>query len=140
MTTQAAIGYGVDVAIKWGSPEDWVSLGEITNTVPPTTTRDAVDATHTGSQDKYREFIPGLIDAGEATVDLNYVPGGATAVMLREAQEADDPVPVKISFPNGASVEFKAIITELSPEAPIEDKMTLSVTFKITGKPVWTDV
>ena len=39
--------------------------------------RYTVDATHMASTDKWREFVGGLRDAGEVSITINFVPGGA---------------------------------------------------------------
>ena len=57
-------------------------LAEVTNITPPALARDMVDATHTESPQKWREFIPGLRDAGEVTLELNFLPDGAAITKL----------------------------------------------------------
>lgn len=138
MTTQAKIGHGSTFAIKAGSPAQFVDVAEVTSITPPNMTRDAVDATHTASPDGWREFIPGLKDAGEVTIEFNFVPGSPSTQLLVDAFNADEPVECQITFPDGSPAtvwSFEAIVTGLEFEAPVDDKMTGTATFKITGKP-----
>ena len=41
----------------------------------------------------------------------------------------------QITAPNGIRWQMAAICTEYAPEAPLDDKMTASLTFKVSGKP-----
>lgn len=137
MTTNAKIGYGTTFAIQSGSPLDYVTIAEVTNITPPNLARDAVDATHTASEEGWREFIPGLKDAGEVSIELNFVPGSESTALLMEAFNADDPVSCKITFPDSPATEwtFAAIMTGFETEAPVDDKLTATATFKLSGKP-----
>lgn len=134
MATEAAIGHGTIFAMATiAAPGDYVNLAEVTSVKPPPVTRDIIDATHMQSPGKWREFISGLKDGGECTLDLNFVPGGATSTRLELAQTEEEPSNCKITFPNGAVWYFAAYCTGYEPEAPVDDKMTASVTFKVTG-------
>lgn len=140
MTTQAAIGYGV--LLKLGNaatPETFTTVAEVTSITPPGFSRDSVDVTHMQSTDRFREFIPGLIDAGEVSCELNYVVNSATTLLLMEKIEAAAGN-MQIVWPGGSIMAFTGFLTNLEPEAPIDDKQAASVTIKVTGKPTLTQV
>lgn len=149
MATEARIGHGTlfaifDVGI---SPPDWVTVAEVVSVTPPSLSRDAVDATHTESPEKWREFIPGLRDGGEVTLEMNFIPKGAGISTILGSFNRDEVVNSRITFPDetvpGASPSdatvwtFLAFITGFEPEAPVDDKMVASVTFKLSGKPTF---
>lgn len=136
MATDAKIGYGVLFKIGNGaSPtEVFTTVAEVTSITPPGMSRDAIDATHEESPDAWREFIGGLKDGGETSLELNFVPGSATTALLLAEIEA--PAGNKqIVFTTGEIFSFKALCTNFEPEAPLDDKMVASVTYKVTGKP-----
>ena len=133
MPTSAAIGYNTDFSIYNGTT--YVEVAEVTSITWPGYARDAIDATHMNSADQFREFIPGLMDAGEVTIELNYIP--AAADVLIAALTANAVGQFKIQHNAGVNVVFKAIVTAYQPQAPVDDKMTASATFKVTGKPTW---
>lgn len=138
MTTNAKIGHGSMFAIQGGSPLAYVPLAEVTNITPPALSRDAVDATHTASPEKWREFIAGMKDAGEVTVEMNFIPGSTSIDTILAAFNSDETQNCRITFPIGspaATWSFSAIVTGFAPEAPMDGKMSASVTFKLTGKP-----
>jgi predicted secreted protein len=137
MTTNAAIGHGtlfqlLDTSV---GPNFFETLAEVTSITPPSLARDAVEATHTESPEKWREFIAGLKDAGEVTLELNFIPGGPAIERLLGLFNSDTFSVARLVFPNLVTWQFTALLTGVEPEAPVEDKMTASVTFKLTGKP-----
>lgn len=137
MTTEAAIGHGITFKINNESAV-LTAIGEITSVTPPGISRDAIDATHSASPDGYREFIGGLKDGGEATAELNFVPGSTGHALLLAQFGADIPSVCEIEFPDGSTFDFSAWLSNYEPETPVEDKMTATVTFKVTGKPTFT--
>lgn len=141
MSTQARIGYGTLFASGNGaSPEVFTTLGEVTNITPPGWSRDTVDATHELSPGAHREFIAGMADPGEVSLDLNFVPGGAARAAL-EAEKAltgsSAAITRKITYPDGSYLTFTGILTAVEDEAPIDDKMASTVTFKVSGAPTF---
>ncbi len=135
MTTQARMGYGCHFKVGNGaSPEVFTEIAEVTSLSLPSPTRDSIDVSHFLSPDSYREFIPGLIDAGEVTLEINYVPGSSTTALLLAEIEAQ-PGNKQIVFPLGEILTFTAFCTGFEGEAPIDDKMSASVTYKVSAKP-----
>lgn len=135
MTTQARIGHGTLFKIGNGAtPEVFTTVGEVTSITPPGMSRDAIDATHEESPDAWREFIGGLKDGGEVSLELNFVPGSATTILLMAEIEAA-PGNKQIVFPAGEVFSFRALCTNFEPEAPLDDKMVASATYKVSGKP-----
>lgn len=142
MTTNAMIGHGTEFAIldTSSSPEAYVAVAEVTSVTPPALARDAVDATHTASTEGWRDFIPGLKDAGEASFEMNFVPDGEAVDLIMTAFNSNDVQDFQITFPDGSpgtQWQFKGIITAFEPEAPVDDKIMATVTVKLTGKPAF---
>lgn len=132
MTTNAAIGYSTTFGIKNGGGT-YDNVAEVTKVKPPNYSRDAVDATHMESPDRFREYIAGLMDAGEVSIELNYVP--ATSDVLVAAMVAGKGN-FQITMPNSVRFQFEAIVTGWETDAPLDDKMVATATFKVSGKPV----
>lgn len=137
MATEADLGFGTLFQTDYGS--GYETLAEVNNITPPAMSRDSVEVTHEQSPNAWREKIPGLKDAGEVSLDLNMVPGGfaMTRLMSELAMEGSEAVlPRKIIFPDGSSFSFSGFLTGAEPDAPIDDKLALSVTITVTGEPV----
>jgi hypothetical protein len=51
----------------------------------------------------------------------------------------DEPRSYRIEWPSGAAWTFDAILTGYEPDSPYDDKLSASLTWKITGKPTVGD-
>jgi predicted secreted protein len=137
--SSALLGYGsfFRVGNSGSSPTDYMYLSEVSNITPPSLTVDQVDVTHMQSPGRIREFISGLIDPGETSFEMNFIPGSETDQILFDWMNT--PVTesrrrsCQIIFSNGMSWTFNGEITGYEPEAPVDDKMTATVTIKVTG-------
>lgn len=138
MTTAASIGYGSLLEISTDGGSNWDEIAEVFSITPPSSAVDIVDVTHMQSPGRDREFILGLNDPGEASMELNFVPGSATDDMLLDIKAAYEPVKCRITWPNSVVWTFDGLLTGYEPAAPNDDKMTATVTFKVTGSVVST--
>jgi len=139
MATEAMIGYNTKYEI-WDDSltvPAFVGVAEVTNVTPGEATADRVDATHMQSPNRRREYISGLIDNGEASFEINWVPGSDTDVMLRELFESGEVVEHRITFPNGVTVTYEASIIGYSKAIPIDDRMTATITVAVSGAETW---
>lgn len=129
-------GFGVQLRRGDGAgPEVFTAIADITNLSGPSLSRNTVDVTSHGSPDAYMEFLGGLKDAGEVSVDINYQPSVHDVLV----DDFDDTAPrnYQIVFPDVGTTTWtiKAILTGFEPESPYDDKAAASLTFKISGKP-----
>lgn len=134
--TDAAIGYGSKFSIDPAGGTSFTDLGEVFNITPPSDSFDMIDATHMQSPNRDREFIIGLNDPGEASFEMNFVPGSASDILIRQVKAAREAVTCRITFPNAATWTFDGLLMTYEPAVPNEDKMTATVTFKVSGSTV----
>lgn len=135
------IGYGVIFAKKVGNAgtdADYTPLALIAEFTPNELSRDSVEKTHMQSPDRYREFMPGLTDAGEFSFTYNLIPGGVDDATIAAHFAAHVVEKWRMTYPNGATLDVSAFATKHGHATPIDGKMTGSATFKISGKPVLT--
>lgn len=136
--TQARIGHGITMEMAdLATPTDFTYLSEIFDVTPPSDTTDTPDATHMQSPNRTREFIDGLTDPGEASFEMNYVPGSDSDKALIAAKGKRKWL--RVTYPNGVQLLFIGIRQGYEKSAPTDDKMTASVTFKVSGEPILTD-
>lgn len=104
-------------------------------------TRDPIDKSTMDSTSKFREFISGMADAGELTVEVNY-DGAASGVgdSLSTAYQGGTAETWTITFVDASTFACSGFITNLGFAAPFEDKISQSITIKLTGVPTFTDV
>lgn len=140
MASNVVIGFGtlLQRGAGDGPPETFTTIGEVIEITPPNPSRDSVETTHTSNADRFRTFIPGMIDGGEMTAEINYVPGSTADDNLQTDLNASSVKNYKVLFASGESIIVPAFITGIEPGVPIDDRMTASVTFKVAGKPTYS--
>lgn len=137
--TNAATDIGLLTTFGKGpSGVGYVPFAEATEINPPESARDSVQFTHHGSPDAHHEFKPGLTDGGEVSIVYNLVPGLYDDAVIATHLASRIVEPWCIMFPNGAALNFRGFATAHGRATPLDDRMTGSVTFKVTGKPVLT--
>jgi predicted secreted protein len=141
MATNAEIGYDSKYEI-WdaglGTPA-FVEIGEVISITPAEPESDRIDVTHMKSPGRKREFISGLIDPGEASFEINWVPGSASDILIRGLFASGAVVDHRITFPNGVTVTYDAAITGYTKAVPVDDRMTATITVAVSGDETWDD-
>lgn len=136
--TDASIGYGSKFEISEDTGSSWTEIAEVYDITPPNDTVDEIDATHMQSPSRTREFIPGLIDPGEASFEMNFVPGSASDLKIAALKIAGTRVKCRITFPNSVTWVFTGWVSGYEPAVPTDDKMTATVTWRVSGSTVST--
>ncbi|KKM90809.1 hypothetical protein LCGC14_1234810 [marine sediment metagenome] len=132
----ATIGLGTLLQRDDGA-SGWDTITEITNLDGPSGSLDVIDVTHMESADNYREFIAGLLDGGEVSMELQWSPQTANQLLLLTDHQARTNQNWRIVTPAaiGLTWTFSGFVTAYSPASPVDGKNTCSATIKITGKP-----
>lgn len=140
--TDARIGWGGKVYLGTDNTEATLTeLVEVVDTTFPQDEVEEVDATHLQSPGRRREFIAGLIDAGEVTVNLNYLPGSATDLLLTAAKEAGTTRSVRFVIPSEAgdgsadwNITTSGFVKRYAPDTMSPgEKITAVAVLRITG-------
>lgn len=137
--SDASIGYGSLFDISRDGGTSWLPIAEVFDISPPSDTVDQVDVTHMQSPNRRREFVPGLSDPGSASFEMNFVPGSASDLLIQEIRATGEQVVCRITFPKGQTWIFTGQVESYEPAIPNEDKMTASVSFKVSGSTVAAD-
>lgn len=117
------------------------TIANVTSIGGPDRKRETIDVTAHDSPGQWMEFIGGLKDGGEISLDINYDPAELTHDI---DDDFDDEAPrnYRVIILPGTEDEhtwqLKGIMTELSDEFPYDDKMGRTMTIKISGKPTLT--
>lgn len=140
MSTSAFIGHGATFGIGNGATptEAFTTVAEVTSISMPSLSRDTVDVTDMASTERYRQFIAGLRDGGEVELELALTAAGYTALLAKYNQNAANNYKITLPDSPASSLVFSGLLTDLPGELPLDDKSSLSVTFKVSGKPTWT--
>ena len=120
----------------------WTTIGNITTITGPGQARDPIDISTMDSTSKFREFIPGMSDAGEITCDLNYdgtAAGSANDLNTLYKSTATDLI-WRVTLPDTSYYQSNGFVTGLGHAIPFDDKVSQSLTLKLSGVPTYTDV
>lgn len=125
---------GVGTQFRRWNGSAWVQLAEINSITGPSKTRDTIDVTSLDSTGGYREFITGFRDAGTVQLTMNF--SRESFELMNDDFEDDTAQNYEIVLPDAetTSFEFEGLVTEVPLEIPMDDKITMTVTIKITGQ------
>ncbi len=128
MTSSAIHGFGTTLK---GSKAG--TIGELISITIGGLTVDMIEVSNMDSPDAYKEFIAGMIDAGEITFSGNYLKTTFNALKTSaDGRTAED---WTVTFPDSASWKGSGYVSGISGTSPNDDKITADITIKLTGKP-----
>jgi len=127
---------GLTISIGNGaSPETFTDIANITGHDGPSRENPEIDVTSLSSTAK--EFLPGLVDNGEISINLNFDASDNSHDALLDAQEARTVHNFKITWPGSASPPkawtFPAFVKSFSTSSSVDAPLTGSLTLRITG-------
>ena len=132
--TDGSIAYGATLTLATDT------IREITNIGGIELTADTVEMTNHQSTDRYREFLQGLRDGGEFSVEGNHIAADAGQVAIMTQFHAATPAAAVFTMADGANWTADVIVTAYSPgDAPVDGAIQFTATFKVTGKPTYDD-
>jgi predicted secreted protein len=129
--TKAFTGMGT-VFSRW-SGSVWVPMAEVLDINGPTMSRPTVDTTSLSVPGGYAIFIGGLRNPG--TVVITMIMSYDRYAAFLEDFESDDLQSYQIELPDEeeTTLEFLALVTEMPLNVPLADKVTLNITFQVSG-------
>jgi predicted secreted protein len=111
-------------------------VGDVVSWAGPRFARGEINVTHL--QSTAMEYLAGLKDAGEFTMNVNFNLGDAGQQAIWTALNSNTPAPVKVEFPDpGGSFTFNAIVKGFESAGNADDKITGAITLRITGDVTW---
>ncbi len=109
------------------------AISYLTDLKGPKQSADDIDITDHDDSDGHREFVPGLVDAGEVELEMSWSPANIAVIHALWRTTAS----FKAVFPDSSSWAFDGYLKGLDGEAPFEDKIKANATFKCSGKPTF---
>lgn len=131
MSTAAVSGFGS--VLKKGA----TAIAEIKSISGPSLSRNTIDATNMDSANGWKEFIGGLKDAGEVSIECNFLPTNATqkAAYTDLGDGSVDAYSIVWSDSGGTTWTFNAICVGFDPKAELDGALSATMKFKLTGAP-----
>ncbi|MGM0409189.1 MAG: phage tail tube protein [Bacillota bacterium] len=121
----------------------YTTIAEVVDITGPGLSADTSDVTSHDSfvnEGGWEEHVVTVLRSGEVTFDINYVPDESThssaSGMLGELDGGAKKNYELVFSNSGATTwNFDAIVTGFEPSAPHDDKLSASLTLKVTGQP-----
>jgi len=128
---------GVGTLFRRWNGSSWANIAEVTSISGPTMTRETIDVTSLDTTGGYREFIGGFRDGGTVQLSMNFT--AATYGIMKGDFEDDTDLTknyeILLKDPAGDySLEFAGVVTECPIEVTADDKVTSTVTIKVSGE------
>lgn len=121
-----------------GAPETFASVAEVKDIKPFKLKAETKETTHHGSAGGWRTFKATLIEGGECTFKINFLPDDTThsfsaglAADLMNRQQRNYQIILPDTTTSG--YQFAAIVTQFDPDGPVDGLLETDVTLKITG-------
>lgn len=111
---------------------------EITNISGPSQSRDTIDLTSHDSPNAFKEYVAGLIDGGEISIEGHFIKGDALGqIKFHTDMQGGTKRSCFIVMPMGVggAWSFEAIATGFESTFPHDSGIGVSGSLKITGKP-----
>lgn len=133
--TLAVEGYGSFIQLSTDGGNTYTQYGEIIKIGLPGINGKVIEASHMASPSGWDEFIPGMVDAGELTVELNFTKAQFNSFisLFRSTNMF-----AKLGFSTGSLLVGACLMQKLGSEVPLKDRITATIGVKWTGKPVFT--
>ena len=140
--TNATPGFGTLLKVGNGAGV-YTTLAEVKDITGPGLTHDVEEVTHHQSPGRFKEKIATLIDGGEVTFNMNYLPQNATqSVSSGLLKDMIDHTlrNIKIVLPDVGSTEWilPCFVTNWEPTMPVGSVFDCSVTLTVARQPTLT--
>lgn len=122
--------FGTEWSMHDGS-STYVAVADVTSIDVLDASVDTIDVSSHDSTGQWREFVAGMKDGGELSMDINYDPSVHGAIW--SALGATRNHRITLTDSGAAVVAFSGIVTALQAQAPYDDKLSASVSIKVTG-------
>ena len=133
MTTAAKTGFGTTLK------RDGNVIAELTKIGSPKLKLDTEEVTNHQSADSYKEFIGTLLDAGEVSIEGNFIASDATGQIALVTDMNNKTLQAFIiTFPTAVATTwtFSALVTSFEiSEVDIKGVITFKAALKVSGKP-----
>lgn len=130
----ASVGTVLQRSDDNSSASSYTAVGEVNSITGPNMSRDFIDTTSLDTTGGYKTFIGSFRDPGELQLEMNF-DRDEYLTMLAEFQAAAAAY-WQIVLPDSGNTtfEFAGFVSAIGAAFPKEDKITCSITIKITGQ------
>ena len=124
-----------------GTAISYTTIAEVGDIDGPSMSVDTIDMTNQSSPGARKEFLMSLIDSGEISFPINFIPDESTHDATTGIQKIMNDLAIwswQMLFPDTTTVTFTAGVTKFGIKAPVAGKLSADITLKISGQWLWT--
>ncbi len=134
--SEAQIGWGSEFHLD-NAARVLTEIGEVTGLPFAEETADDVEKTHFKSPGRRKEYMPGMIEPGDATLEINWLPGSGTDLLIAAAHRDGKVRAYKTLVPAAGGGKWEVsgflYVKSRGRSVQIGDRMSMSVAVKFTG-------
>ncbi len=133
------IGFGTGVGYADTENGSYTFIAELTDVTPPTIEVNDVDVTNHGLVDLFRDFTPGLGNAGEVEFKLLFDKTAEALLysLIRTSKFWKVQLPLDVGESTASNWKCLGYIKSLGTMTPLDDKMECSCKIKLRRKPAF---
>lgn len=134
--SQANIGRWKAALGDGNSPEVFIDIEEVFSVTNMGVAKNLEDVTNFDSPEGEREYIGGLRDGSEISIEANYIPDAVTQLAMVDAVEGDSNVNMVLTYSGvspAKSFEFNAVPMAWGVTPSPTERNTISFTVKVSG-------
>jgi len=133
------IGLGTKFEREGATAGVYEVIAQVASITPPQSEADDVEIEELDPIDGYKRFLPGLLDAGEVSLTLNFDGKNAGHQALLTDHQSRATKNYKIVLPDNTEWRFSGYVKGYAPqEISAGEVIQAEVTIKVTGKPTLT--
>lgn len=120
------------------SPSVYVQMAKLMELEDAEATRGSNETTEWDQAGPYQTFEPEkIIDAGEISLSLKFIPGSAEEIALAADSKAEANQTYQLEYPDGSTLTVVGHITKWGKSTPQVSNILRNITVKISGEPVF---
>lgn len=131
------VGYGVGLTVTTTTAA--ASIGQIISISGPNASGSPAETSTLDSTSRFDTFIGTMVDPGEVTIETAYNPESIARQRLHEYLASQAIKTFTITWGDTSvwpdTEAFSAIVTGIGREIPLKDRVTSTITLKVTGDP-----
>jgi hypothetical protein len=139
------IGASTTHAVSVDTGTTYIQTAKIKELSPPEESRSTSEDAYLDNADIYKEFVAGMIDAGELSLTLKWDSSDVGQVALDAAFEGTGSIMGRITLPvdvekghsTPATFSYSGVVTGRGVAIPKEETITRNYKIKLSGKPDW---
>ena len=116
------------------SSASFLTLAEVVGISGPDASVTMIDVTPINQANFAREFVAGVIDYGEVTLEMNFTRDTYLIMKSDMEDRVRKRSQIVLSDAGATTLEFWSLVSALGMATPLDDKVSASVTIKVSGK------